>query len=86
MQLSGAVLIVGGSVGGGVALGTHGPSPPLGPISFIFVQFSAKIVPNNGLPQLSGVDAPIPFPVGNPGSGTKTTLDREKKLVLGSGG
>ena len=53
---------------------------------FIFMQFSAKIVPNNSLPQPSGVDAPIPFPVGNPGSATKTTLDREKKLVLGSGG
>ena len=46
--------------------------PPLGPISFIFMQFSAKILPNNSFShQIQELATPPPHPIqGNPGSVT----------------
>ena len=47
-----------------------GEGVPLSPISFIFMQFLAKILPNNEiLPQTQGLIPPPPS-LGNPGSAT----------------
>ena len=51
--------------------GCQGSVPPRGPISFIFMQFSAKILPNNSdLAQILGL-VPVPR-LGNPGSTTES--------------
>ena len=47
--------------------GRQGRTPLLCPNSFIFIQFSAKILQNNRLPHLPRELAP---PLGNPGSAT----------------
>ena len=40
--------------------GHQGRAPPLNPISFIFMQFSEKTLPNNRfLPQTQGVDVSV---------------------------
>ena len=51
-------------------LGGARRAPPLSPIFVIFMQFSAKIMPNNSLASFPGVGAPL----GNPGSATVTTI------------
>ena len=52
---------------GGGALGTR--APPLGPISFIFIQFSVKILSNSRFFLRTQGLAPLPR-LGNPGSAT----------------
>ena len=57
-----------------------GARAPLGPISFISMQFSGKSLLNNRFLPISGIGAPLP--PGNPGTATEDYKNFKQSLVL----
>ena len=55
------------TIGGSKVGGHEACAPPVGPISFIFMEFSGKIWPNNRLVPPLGL---TPLRLGNPGFAT----------------